>query len=111
MVFSWLQPSQESGGPGRKMQNCPHFWTYSWYSRFRSVNSHGDRGGRGRQTRNCRLLESPRARRGEERTGEEARGDETRGERKKGRGEKGKRGEEWMAKGMEERMENGGGRG
>ena len=32
------------GGPGRETQNCRHFWTCSWSSRLKSVNSHLGRG-------------------------------------------------------------------
>ena len=48
------QQSQGSGGRGRDTQNCGQFRTCVWSSRLTSVNSHGDRGGRGRKTQNYR---------------------------------------------------------
>ena len=49
-AFQKCQQSRGSGGSwcrGRETQNCRHFWTRLASSRFKSVNSHGDRGGRG----------------------------------------------------------------
>ena len=44
-AFQKCQQSQGSGGLGRETQSGRHFWTCIWSSRFKSVNSHGDRGG------------------------------------------------------------------
>ena len=38
------------GDRGRETQNCRHFWTRLRSSHLKSVNSHRDRGGRGRET-------------------------------------------------------------
>ena len=76
-VFASVAHTSQS--PGRGTQNCRHFWTCLWSSRFKSVNSHGDRGGPGRE-RQKSLLE-----RTEEETSGHRRGQ--RGERTEGRGE------------------------
>ena len=38
---------------GREAQNCRHFWTRVWSSRFKSANCHRDRWGPGREPQNC----------------------------------------------------------
>ena len=42
----------------RTVVYCHHFWTRLGSSRLKSVNSHRDRRGRGRETQNCRILSS-----------------------------------------------------
>ena len=46
------QQSQGSGGPGRETQKCCDFWACVGPSRLKSVNSHRDRRGRGREAQN-----------------------------------------------------------
>ena len=51
------QQSQGSGGSwSRNAELCRHFWTRFGSSRLKSVNSHRDRGGRGRETQNYWVL-------------------------------------------------------
>ena len=54
LAFQKCQQSQGSGGRGREMQNCRHFWTRVVSSLLESATSHRDRGGRGRETQNSR---------------------------------------------------------
>ena len=78
------------GGHGRERQNCRHFWTCVWFSRFKSVNGHRDRGGSSsRNAELSSLLDVVAKRRKEERGEERREKREERGEeRRERRGER-----------------------
>ena len=111
------QQSQGSGGSALRNAELSHFWTGVESSRLKSVNSHRDHGGRGREMQNCFTClrrEERRNERGQKRkerreeTGEE-RGENRRGGSRKRRGER--RGEEREERREGEKREGGEDRG